>query len=86
MGPPSHRRQFQLCHSLAVLATALALTGHEVEARDPKQRRAAVSPSKSIAAGKERLAPLHLPIPAFGQRLTGLSMDFAKPECRRGDH
>jgi adenylate cyclase len=41
-----------------ILAAALALTGHEAEARDALQRRMALSPSyKSIAAVKAALAP-----------------------------
>ncbi len=43
--------------ALAVLAAALALTGHEAEARDAEQRRIAVSPVKSIAALKARSTP-----------------------------
>ena len=43
--------------ALAVLAAALALTGHEAEARDAEQRRIAVSPFKSIAAFKARGTP-----------------------------
>ena len=35
-----------------ILAAALALTGHEAEARDALQRRMALSPTKSIAALK----------------------------------
>ena len=40
-----------------ILAAALALTGHEAEARDAVQRRIALSPIKSIAAVKARAAP-----------------------------
>ena len=43
--------------SRAVLAAALALTGHEAEARDEEQRRNAVSPFKSIKAAKAVLTP-----------------------------
>ena len=43
--------------ALAVLAAALALTGHEADARDAEQRRIAVSPFKSIAALKARGTP-----------------------------
>jgi len=43
--------------ALAVLAAALALTGHEAEARDAEQRRIAVSPFKSIATLKARGTP-----------------------------
>jgi TolB-like protein/cytochrome c-type biogenesis protein CcmH/NrfG len=39
------------------LAVALALTGHEAEARDALQRRNALSPTKSIAAVKAALTP-----------------------------
>jgi tetratricopeptide (TPR) repeat protein len=44
--------------SRAVLAAALALTGHEAEARDEEQRRNAVSQFKSIKAAKAVLTPL----------------------------
>jgi tetratricopeptide (TPR) repeat protein len=40
-----------------ILAAALALTGHEAEARDALQRRNALSPVKSIAALKMTIAP-----------------------------
>jgi adenylate cyclase len=40
----------------AVLAAALALTGHEAEARDEEQRRSAVSPFKTIKAA-QAIAP-----------------------------
>jgi adenylate cyclase len=41
---------------LFILAAALALTGHETEARDAEQRRAALSKVKNVAALKA-LAP-----------------------------
>ena len=49
MGPPVDHDQSELLRTaLAVLAAALALTGHEAEARDAEQRRIAVlSPSKA---------------------------------------
>jgi TolB-like protein/Flp pilus assembly protein TadD len=40
-----------------ILAAALALTGHEAEARDALQRRNALSPTKSITAVKAAQAP-----------------------------
>jgi adenylate cyclase len=40
-----------------LLAAALALTGHEAEARDAEQRVAALSKVKNIAAAKARAPP-----------------------------
>jgi adenylate cyclase len=41
----------------ATLAAALALTGHETQARDAEQRRDAASEIKSIAAARARFGP-----------------------------
>ena len=42
---------------LFILAAALALTGHEAEARDAEQRRAALSKVKNVAVLKKAFAP-----------------------------
>jgi adenylate cyclase len=44
--------------ALGILAAALALTGHEAEARDAEQRRAAFSKIKNVAALKALAPPL----------------------------
>ena len=51
-------------HSHGMLAAALALTGHEAEARDALERYMALSKFKSIAAAKAA-SHLHPPIRAF---------------------
>jgi adenylate cyclase len=43
--------------TLAILAAALALTGHEAEARDAEQRRAALSKIKNVALLNKAFAP-----------------------------
>ena len=44
-------------HPHGILAAALALTGHEAEARDALERYMALSKFKSIAAAKAALPP-----------------------------
>jgi len=58
MGAPVDRDQskFWTISPLSTLAAALALTGHDAETRDVKQRRAALSKVKNVAALKA-LAP-----------------------------
>jgi adenylate cyclase len=62
--------------SLATLVAALALTGHEVEARDVEQRRAALSKVKSVALVKKAFAPPPSADPrvraTFDRRIEGL--------------
>ena len=73
-------------HPHGILAAALALTGHEAEARDALERYMALRKFKSIAAVKAALPP-----PSADPRvrasligfMPGLSRACARPGCRK---
>ena len=71
---------------MASLAAALALTGHEAEARDALERYMALSKFKSIAAAKAALPPPSADprVRASSDRFyAGLSRACARPGCRK---
>jgi tetratricopeptide (TPR) repeat protein len=69
---------------LFILAAALALTGHEAEARDAEERHAACLKSRMSRCSRRshHLPPL---IRAFVQPLTGISRACARPGCRKNE-
>jgi hypothetical protein len=66
----------------AVLTAALALSGHEAEAREEQQRRSAVSPYKTIKAAQAIAPPANADprIRAAWDRLTEGARKAGMPE------